>query len=97
MSLNAPSFDSLLENIDKLRDISTDGELNIVPYLLSDDEAVKRLLSIGNNQMSKEDIDLIVDSEEDLLAKDDELEEDIDALSTDEAVVNSPESALFIK
>ena len=77
MSSNLPSFDALMSNVDKLRDISIDGELSILPYLLSDDEAVKKMISQRNPQLSKDYIDLIVDDEEELLKKDDELEEEL--------------------
>ena len=71
------NFAKLEENIDILSGISREGGLDISKYLLPDKEAVKKLISQRNPKMSKEDIDLLVDSEEESLRKDDELEEEL--------------------
>jgi len=73
------NFEKLEKNIDFLSGISREGGFDITPYLLSEDDAVKKLIAQKNPLMSKEDIDLLVDSAEQSLKKDDELEEELSA------------------
>lgn len=70
-------YEKLEKNIDELLLKSTNVGFNIASYLLSDKDAVKKLIAQKNPKMSKEDIDLLVDDEEESLRKDDDLEEEL--------------------
>ncbi len=68
-------FDTLTSNISKFEDQSYSTEFDITPYLLSDDDAVKKLIAVKNPKLTKEQIDLIVDDEDVLIKK---VEESVD-------------------
>jgi hypothetical protein len=53
----------MLENIDKLQNLGFSSEFDIQPYLLSEDDVAKKIILLKAPNMSKEDIDLIIDSE----------------------------------
>jgi hypothetical protein len=57
-------YNKLLDNIDQLQELGFKSEFDIQPYLLSEDEVVKKILMSKNPNMKIEDVDLIVDSEE---------------------------------
>jgi hypothetical protein len=53
----------MLENIDRLQNLGFSSEFDIQPYLLSEDDVAKKIILLKAPNMSKEDIDLIIDSE----------------------------------
>jgi hypothetical protein len=57
------SYNQMLENIDKLQNLGFSSEFDIQPYLLSEDDVAKKIILLKAPNMSKEDIDLIIDSE----------------------------------
>lgn len=68
-------FDTYLKNLEELEGKIYAGGFDINKYLLSEKEVVKKLLSYKNPLLKKDDIDLMVDSEEDTLKKFDDKEE----------------------
>lgn len=58
------SYNKMLENIDALQNLGFSSEFDIQPYLLSEDEVAKKIIMAKAPNMSKEDVDLIIDSEE---------------------------------
>jgi len=61
-------YKKLLDNIDELQGLGFKSEVDIQPYLLSEDEVAKKLLLAKSPNMSKEDANMIVDSAEKSLA-----------------------------
>lgn len=57
-------FKLLLDNVDKLQELGFKSEFDISNYLLSEDEVMKKILISKNPNMSTEDVDMIVDSEQ---------------------------------
>ena len=57
-------YDKMLENIDSLQNLGFSSEFDIQPYLLSEDEVAKKIIMLKCPNMSKDDVDLIIDSEE---------------------------------
>ena len=75
-------YATLLDNIDKLQNLGFKSEYDLQPYLLSEDEVVKKILLSKNPNMSPDHVDMIVDSEEKSL---DKLEKDnADGLKADD-------------
>jgi hypothetical protein len=62
-------YTKLLSNIDELQNLGFKSEFDLQPYLLSEDEVIKKILLYKNPNMSPEHVDMIVDSEKKLLDK----------------------------
>ena len=62
-------FDILNENITKFEDQAFSTEIDISSYLLSDSDAVKKLIATKNPKLTKDQIDTIVDDESDLIKR----------------------------
>jgi hypothetical protein len=62
-------FDILTSNIDKFQDSAFSTEFNMDSYLLSDDDAVKKLIATKNPKLTKDQINIIVDDEETLIKR----------------------------
>ncbi len=69
-------FDILTSNIDKFQDSAFSTEFNMDSYLLSDDDAVKKLIATKNPKLTKEQINTIVDDEETLIKRVEESSEE---------------------
>lgn len=65
-------FDELVSNIEEFENQSYSTEFNMDSYLLSDSDAVKKLIAVKNPKLTKEQIDTIVDDEDVLIKKVDE-------------------------
>ena len=70
-------YDTLISNIELFENQAFSTEFDITPYLLSDDDAVKKLISTKNPKLTKDQIDIIVDDEETLIKKIEETSEQI--------------------
>lgn len=62
-------YNTLLKNIDKLENQVYSSGFDISKFLLNDQDAVKQLIKVKNPLMSDNDIDIMVDSEDDLMSK----------------------------
>lgn len=62
-------YNTLLKNIDKLENQVYSSGFDISKFFLNDQDAVKQLIKVKNPLMSDNDIDLMVDSEDDLMSK----------------------------
>ena len=62
-------YSKLLENVEKLQDLGFKSEFDLEPYLLPEDEVVKKILMSKNPGMPLEDVDMIIDTEEITLKK----------------------------
>ncbi len=72
----AARFDALISNIDKFQDSAFGTEFNMDSYLLSDDDAVKKLIATKNPKLTKEQINTIVDDEDVLIKRAEEMTEE---------------------
>lgn len=79
-------FDNLKDNIETFEGQAFATEFDITPYLLSDDDAVKKLISVKNPKLTKDQIDLIVDDEETLIKR---VEDSVEEYPTDVDNVDS--------
>lgn len=90
-------YNTLLENINKLENQIYPVGFDISKFFLSDKESVKKLIKIKNPQMSSNDIDLMVDSEDESLLKLDEEEEKLsekeDQIASKNETLNADEEA----
>jgi hypothetical protein len=62
-------FNKLIQNIDKLEKTSFESGLHIEKFMLPDKQAVKKYIAMLNPQMSRDDIDLMVDGADELYKK----------------------------
>lgn len=62
-------FQELIKNTEKLQDMGFKKEFDLTPYLLPIEDVMKKIIASKNPGLSKEHIDMIVDSEEISLAK----------------------------
>jgi len=62
-------FNKLIQNIDKLEKTSFESGLSIEKFMLPDKQAVKKYIAMLNPQMSRDDIDLMVDGADELYKK----------------------------
>lgn len=62
-------YSNLLSNIEKLENQVYSSGFDISKFFLSDQDSVKKLIKLKNPQMSKDDIDLMVDSHDDTMSK----------------------------
>lgn len=60
-------YDTLLKNIEDIQNLGYKSEFDISNFLLSKDDIVKKILSSKNPYLKKDEIDMIVDSEDKLL------------------------------
>lgn len=71
-------YDELLKNIEELQDLGYKSEFDISDFLLSKDDIVKKILSTKNPYLTKDQINMIVDSEDKLMSEmNSEIEEDL--------------------
>jgi hypothetical protein len=69
------NFDTFLENLAGFEDDVYNTEFNITGFLLPDKEAVKKLIQSKNPLFTKDQIDMMIDSAEELIKKKEEIEE----------------------
>ena len=89
-------YTKLLSNIDELQNLGFGSEFDLQPYLLSEDEVVKKILLSKNPNMPPEHVDMIVDSEKkslDKLEKDNEEGLKADDNNTEDAKMTEEQKA----
>jgi hypothetical protein len=89
-------YTKLLSNIDELQNLGFKSEFDLQPYLLSEDEVIKKILLFKNPNMSPEHVDMIVDSEKkslDKLEKDNEEGLKADDNNSDDAEITEEQKA----
>jgi hypothetical protein len=69
------NFDTFLESLAGLENDIYSTEFDITKLMLPDKEAVKKLIGMKNPGFTKDQIDMMIDSEEELIKKKEELEE----------------------
>ena len=88
-------YSKLLENVDKLQDLGFKSEFDLEPYLLPEDEVVKKILMSKNPGMPLEDVDMIIDTEEITLKKmEEELKEQEKKENSDDTRLSEEERAI---
>jgi hypothetical protein len=84
----------MLDNIDRLQNLGFSSEFDIQPYLLSEDEVAKKIIMAKAPNMRKEDVDLIIDSEEVSINKViKEIEDESENDESTEAAISEEEKA----
>lgn len=84
-------YNTLLSNIDKLENQVYSSGFDISKFFLNDQDAVKQLIKVKNPLMSDNDIDLMVDSEDDLMSK---LETEENKIAESEEILASKDQSL---
>jgi len=69
------NFDTFLESLAGLEDDIYSTEFDVTKFMLPDKEAVKKLIEMKNPTFTKDQIDMMIDSEEELIKKKEALEE----------------------
>jgi hypothetical protein len=88
-------YSKLLENVDKLQDLGFKSEFDLEPYLLSEDDVVKKIIMSKNPGMPLEDVDMIIDTEEITLKKmEEELKEQEKKENSDDTRLSEEERAI---